>query len=420
VISRTVPPATTRGTPGRELVRGDLVSSGRLLEDAVVLVEGTRITWVGPATTWSGLPGELPAPAPGRLVLPGLVDVHCHGGAGHGFPEADADGMRAACGSHLRQGTTTLLGSLVSAPADVLEQRIGALRPLVAQGHLAGIHLEGPFLSTARCGAQDPRSIVPGDPQLLRRLIDAGEGTIRSMTLAPETARLAELLDLLAAADVTPSFGHTDAPAAATRTAIDGVGGRRLGATHLFNGMPPLLSRAPGPVAACLAAAARGAMVVELIGDGVHLADETVAMVFDLVGPGQIALTTDAMAAAGMPDGRYPLGPMTVDVAAGVARLASDSGEPGAIAGGTARLLEVVRRAVRDAGVPLPDAVTAATATPARLLGLEGEVGDVVPGRRADLLITDSDLLVRGVLRAGSWIHPLPTVTASASDREAP
>jgi N-acetylglucosamine-6-phosphate deacetylase len=194
--------------------------------------------------------------------------------------------------------------------------------------------------------------------------------------------------------------------------------------------MPPLHSRAPGPVAACLAAAARGAKVVELIGDGVHLADETVAMVFDLVGAGQIALTTDAMAAAGMPDGRYPLGPMTVDVVAGVARLASDSGTPGAIAGGTARLLDVLRRAVHDAGVPLPDAVTAATSTPARLLQLESEVGDVVAGRRADLLITDTALLPIGVLRAGRWIAPVPpdtvpadTVpadTGSAAAREAP
>jgi N-acetylglucosamine-6-phosphate deacetylase len=153
-------------------------------------------------------------------------------------------------------------------------------------------------------------------------------------------------------------------------------------------------------------------MVVELIGDGVHLADETVAMVFDLVGAGQIALTTDAMAAAGMPDGRYPLGPMTVDVVGGVARLAGDPGTTGAIAGGTARLLDVVRRAVRDAGVPLPDAVTAATATPARLLGLDTEVGDVVPGRRADLLVTDTDLLPCAVLRAGRWIDthsPTPT-----------
>jgi N-acetylglucosamine-6-phosphate deacetylase len=397
----------TRGTPVRRLVRGDLVSSGRRVEDAVVLVEGERIAWTGPATDWPGLADELPAPS-GLLILPGLVDVHCHGGAGHGFPEADADGMRAACELHLRQGTTTLLGSLVSAPAEDLERRVGALLPLVTSGLLAGIHLEGPFLSAARCGAQDPRSLVPGDPDLLRRLIEVGEGAIRSMTLAPETARLTELLDVLAAVDVTPSFGHTDASAASTRAAIEAVGGRRLGATHLFNGMPPLQSRAPGPVGACLAAAARGSMVLELIGDGVHLADETVAMVFDLAGADQIALITDAMAAAGMPDGRYPLGPMTVDVVAGVARLASERGEPGAIAGGTSRLLDVLRRTVREAGVPLPAAVTAATRTPARLLGLDSEIGDVLPGRRADLLLTDRDLMPRAVLRAGRQVDTAP------------
>ena len=182
--------------------------------------------------------------------------------------------------------------------------------------------------------------------------------------------------------------------------------------------MPPLHSRSPGPVAACLAAAARGSMVVELVGDGVHLADDTVAMVFDLVGADQIALTTDAMAAAGMPDGRYPLGPMTVDVVGGAARLAAEAGAIGAIAGGTARLLDVLRRAVQDAGVPLPDAVTVATATPARLLGLEAGAGDVVPGRRADLLITDDDLLPHAVLRAGRRVDPRPPIR-SASAREA-
>jgi N-acetylglucosamine-6-phosphate deacetylase len=404
---------------GRRLLRGDLVASGRRLDDALVLVADGRIAWVGPATTWRGDVDDLPDPSPGRLILPGLVDVHCHGGAGHGFPEADAAGMQEASDHHLRHGTTTLLGSLVSAPADQLEGRVRALLPLVASGDLAGIHLEGPFLSAARCGAQDPRSIVPGDPALLRRLIETGEGAIRSVTLAPETPRLTELLEVLAAANVTPSFGHTDASSVETHAAITAVGGRRLGATHLFNGMPPLHSRAPGPVAACLAAAARGAMVVELVGDGVHLADETVAMVFDLVGADRIALVTDAMAAAGMPDGRYPLGPMTVDVVGGVARLATDPGTIGAIAGGTARLLDVLRRTVQDAGVSLPDAVTAATATPARLLGLDSEVGDVVPGRRADLLITDEDLVPHAVLRAGRWIVPPPADTDSVPEREA-
>jgi N-acetylglucosamine-6-phosphate deacetylase len=145
-------------------------------------------------------------------------------------------------------------------------------------------------------------------------------------------------------------------------------------------------------------------------------------MVFQLVGADRIALITDAMAAAGMPDGRYPLGPMTVDVVGGVARLVSDPGTTGAIAGGTARLVDVLRRAVRRAGVALPDAVTAATATPARLIGLDAEVGDVVPGRRADLLITDADLLPRAVLRAGHWIDPpdtLPADARSATAREA-
>jgi N-acetylglucosamine-6-phosphate deacetylase len=389
----------------RELVRGDLVSSGRRTVDALVVVDDGRIAWVGPAVTWPGADDDLPAPAPGRLILPGLVDVHCHGGGGHGFPEGDADGARAAADHHLVHGTTTLLASLVAAPADVLAQRIDALRPLVASGDLAGIHLEGPFLSVARCGAQDPHSIVPGDPVLLRRLIDAGEGAVRSMTLAPETPRFADVLDVLAGADVTPSFGHTDASAALTTAAIATAGGRRLGATHLFNAMPPLQHRAPGPVAACLAAAAQGAMVVELVGDGVHLADETVATIFALVGSDQIALVTDAMAAAGMPDGRYPLGPMTVDVTGGVARLATDDGTQGAIAGGTARLIDVLRRTVLNAGVPLSDAVTAATATPARLVGLDHEVGDVVPGRRADLLITDDDLRPRAVMRAGRWVE---------------
>jgi N-acetylglucosamine-6-phosphate deacetylase len=400
----------------RTLVRGDLVASGRRLDDAVVLVEDERIAWVGPAGSWPGLPGDLPAPAPERLILPGLVDVHCHGAAGHGFPEADTDGMRAAADHHLRHGTTTLVGSLVSAPADVLERRIGALLPLVRSGQLAGIHLEGPFLAAARCGAQDPRSIVPGDPRLLDELLDAGRGAVRSMTLAVETPRRDELLALLAAADVVPSYGHTDASAAVTREAVAAVGGRRLSATHLFNGMPPLQSRAPGPVGACLAAAARGEMVVELIGDGVHLADETVAMVFELLGPERIALVTDAMAAAGMPDGRYPLGPMTVDVVRGVARLASEPGTTGAIAGGTARLLDVVRRAVQLAGVPLVDAVTAATATPARLLGLDADVGDVAPGRRADLLITDPGLRPAAVLRAGRRVDAPPVDTAPAPE----
>ncbi|MCZ2807031.1 amidohydrolase family protein [Modestobacter sp. VKM Ac-2983] len=384
--------------PGGPVLRGRLVTGGSVVDDAVLAVAGDRVAFAGPARDWTG---ALPAPAPGTLLLPGLVDLHCHGAAGHGFPDADVAGARAAAAHHRVHGTTTLVASLVSAPAAVLRERLTVLAPLVEAGELAGVHLEGPFLSAARCGAQDPAALVPGDPALLAELLTLGRGTVVSMTLAPETAHRAELVDLLRAHGALPSFGHTDAAAAEVTAAIRSAApGGPLSATHLFNGMPPLLSRAPGPVAACLAAAARGELVVELIGDGVHLAPETVATVFALVGPGAIALVTDAMAAAGMADGSYRLGSLPVEVRDGVARLA---GGTGAIAGGTARLVDVVRSTVA-AGVPLADAVRSATATPARLLGRE-DVGELVPGRRADVLVTDLYLNPTAVLRAGVWVH---------------
>jgi N-acetylglucosamine-6-phosphate deacetylase len=383
------------------VLRGRLVTGGTVVDDGVVTVVGDRIAYAGPTDRWNGIDGTLPPPAPDRLLLPGLVDVHCHGGAGHGFPDDGVDGVRAAVDHHRAHGTTTLLASLVSAPAAVLRERLALLAPLVRAGELAGVHLEGPFLSAARCGAQDPAALVPGDPALLRELL-AGGG-VRSMTLAPETAAADELVAVLREHGVLPSFGHTDAGAAEATAAIRAAARTgRLSATHLFNGMPPLLSRAPGPVAACLAAAARGELVVELVADGVHLAPETVATVFDLVGPAQVALVTDAMAAAGMADGRYRLGALPVQVVGGVARLATVDG-PGAIAGGTARLVDVVRRTVA-AGVPLPDAVLAATATPAAMLGLT-DVGSLLPGMRADVLVTDAGIVPLAVLRAGAWVR---------------
>ncbi|SDP22329.1 N-acetylglucosamine-6-phosphate deacetylase [Klenkia soli] len=359
----------------------------------VTVVDG-RVGYAGPA---AGFPGALPPAAPDRLLLPGLVDLHCHGGGGHGFPDGDVAGVRAAADHHRRHGTTTLVASLVSAPPATLHERIALLAPLVRSGELAGVHLEGPFLSTARCGAQDPAALLPGDPALLRELLAAG--VVVSTTLAPETAHADELVAVLREHGALPSFGHTDATAAVTTAAVRSAAATgRVSATHLFNGMPPLLSRAPGPVGACLAAAGRGELVLELVADGVHLAPETVAMVFDLVGPAQVALVSDAMAAAGMPDGGYQLGGLPVTVAAGVARLS----DGGAIAGGTARLLDVVRCTVA-AGVPLADAVLAATQTPADLLG-RTDVGRLTPGARADVLVTDADLVPVAVLAAG---HPL-------------
>jgi N-acetylglucosamine-6-phosphate deacetylase len=392
------------------IVRGRVVAAGRVIPDGVVAVRGSRVEWVGPADRWTG---RLPAAAPEPVtVIPGLVDVHCHGGGGFGFPEADIEGCEHAARHHRSVATTTMLASLVSAPAEVLLRRVRLLADLTEAGEVAGVHLEGPFLSVRRCGAQDPANVIDGDPGLLEQLLEAGRGTVRSMTLAPETPHFAELVSVLRHHGAVPSLGHTDASSTATRDAVAAASsGGPLSATHLFNGMAPMHHRRPGAVAACLAAAARDELVVELIGDGVHLADETVSAVFDLVGPDRIALVSDAIAAAGMPDGRYPLGSVDVDVADGVARLAGMR----AIAGGTSRLLDVVRRAVAHAGVDLAAAVSAASVTPARLLGLSSEIGDLAAGLRADLALLGDDLELIAVMRSGHWISQQPSTAGEGA-----
>ncbi len=388
-------------------LRGRVVTPEDVLDDGLVVCRAGLVEWVGDV---ADAPEGASVPDPTDLtLLPGLVDVHCHGGGGYGFPDADADGLRHAAAHHHLHGTTTLLGSLVSAADDELEHRIPMLASLVEEGLLAGIHLEGPFLSAARCGAQDPAALVPGDPQALARWLQLGRGTVRSMTLAPETENVTELVDQLAAADAVVSIGHTDADAATTTSGIEHAlgAGARVSATHLFNGMPQMHHRSPGPVAACLAAAARGDLVAELVGDGVHLDDHTVSAVLDLVGPHQVALVTDAMAAAGMGDGSYRLGRLDVEVSAGVARLAGDEpAEQRSIAGGTALLVDVVRRAAAHHG--LHAAVTAASATPAALVGLGDTVGSLRPGLSADVLVTDAELVPVAVLRRGQWVGGQP------------
>ncbi|WP_146847027.1 N-acetylglucosamine-6-phosphate deacetylase [Cellulomonas terrae] len=387
------------------VLRGRLVIPRGVLDDGVVVVDDATIVWVGPADRlprgWS-----LPEPS-GTTILPGLVDLHCHGGGGASFPDAvDAADAQRAVDEHRRHGTTSLVASLVTAAPEVLLERASLLAELADAGEIVGIHLEGPFLSAARCGAQNPADMLDGDPELVRRIAEAAHGHLVTMTVAPEVPTADEVVAALVDVGAVPSIGHTDASAEQVDEAVDrgfdllaARSNRRLTATHLFNGMRPLHHRDPGPIAACLAAAARGELVVELVADGTHLADGTVRSVFDLVGAGSIALVTDAMAAAGMPDGSYRLGPMEVTVADGVARVAD---ETGAIAGGVAHLLDVVRTVVA-AGIPLEDAVLAAATVPADVLGRR-DLGALAAGRRADLVVTDADLAPLRVLRGGAWV----------------
>ena len=405
---------------GAVVVRGRLVQPSSVVDDGVVVASGGRVTFAGSLddalATGYGPAVESVPPAPETYVLPGLVDVHNHGGGGVSFPDVGtAAEALAGVLEHRRHGTTTLLASLVTAGPEVLLERAAVLAELAVAGEIEGLHAEGPFLSHRRRGAHNPADLQEGSVDLVRDLARAARGYLRTMTIAPEVRGVTGdggVAEALVEAGVLPSLGHTDgsteqAEALITQvTAALAAAGGALGpmtATHLFNGMRPLHHRQPGPIAACLPAAARGDMVVELIGDGVHLDPATVRSVFDLVGADHVVLVTDAMAAAGVADGRYELGPMSVLVADGVARIVTQGeavGGEGPIAGGTAHLVDVVRSAVAG-GVPLVDAVRSATAVPARVLGLTGEVGSLEPGVRADVLVTDADLRPLRVLRHG-------------------
>lgn len=345
--------------------------------------------------------------------LPGMVDLHNHGGVGHSFPTSGVEGCLRASNHHRSRGTTTMLASLVSADRADLIAQAAVLAEVADAGFIHGIHLEGPFLSSAYCGAQDPDTLRTGDPSLLLEITKAARGHLRSMTLAPETQNYAELIRLCVEHNIVVSLGHSGASDAVATRALDTAieAGGTLTATHLFNGMPPLHHRNPGIAGALLRAAITGRLTAELVADGTHLDDAMVELALACA-PQHIALVSDAMAAAGMGDGAYTLGSVAVKVREGVARLVSSDAADGSIAGGTSSLLDQVLRHAHPHLLPQNSQLTleqisvaatvvrAVSATPARVLGLVDR-GELRPGLRADLVKLDSRGEVRSVLAAG-------------------
>ena len=374
----------------RRVLVGRVVLPDRVLDDGVVEIHGDTLGYIGEASGWDG-----DDPAVAGTIAPGFVDIHCHGGGGHAFTTGSAGDVRAAAAHHLARGTTTMLASLVSARPAEIATAVRAIRDEVGAGSsVVGSHLEGPFLARGHCGAHDPALLALPDAATTREWLADGGGTLRMMTLAPELPDADAVASALAADGAVVAVGHTDADVTAFSSALAGPASV---VTHLFNGMAPLHHREPGPVAASLAALASGDARVELIADGVHLADATVRLVFALAPPDGIVLVSDAMAAAGMPDGDYRLGALAVRVADGVAWTTA---EPPSLAGSTAHLADVVRRCVVDAGLDPAAVVRAAATTPATVLGL-ADRGRLAAGLRADVVTLDDDWRVTGVWRGG-------------------
>jgi N-acetylglucosamine-6-phosphate deacetylase len=332
---------------------------------------------------------------PEALVVPGFVDIHAHGGGGASYTDGnDADTMHAAMFHH-GHGTTTTLASLVTASPTDLLTAVRALAASTRAGTVAGIHLEGPWLSTARCGAHDPAQLRDPAPAEIDALLAAGGGAIRMVTLAPERTGSDDAITRFVDAGVVVAVGHTDASYDQTRHAVE------LGATvgtHLFNAMRPVHHREPGPALALLE---DPRVTVELIADGVHVHPAMLRAVIDTAGADRVALVTDATAAAGLGDGEFRLGAVQIDVVDQVARVRGTS----TIAGSTATMDQLFRAAAglgSDRDAALAAAVQMTSTTPARALGLD-RVGSLRAGIDADLVVLDRDLQVTGVMADGEW-----------------
>ena len=367
-----------------------VVTPAGVLDRGWLRIEGGSVLEVG-----SGVPppgGEDRHELGGRWLVPGFIDLHMHGGGGHATLSDDPAEIRSAASFHGAHGTTRTLASIVSAPLDEMIAALEAIREAVPD--VIGSHLEGPFLNPARAGAHDSRHLLAPDPGTFERMLDATGGTLRVITLAPELPGGLELVRQAVAAGVVVAVGHSEADDAQASAAFDA--GASL-VTHLFNAMRPWHHRDPGLVGAALA---HDDIVCELINDGIHLHDATAKIAFDAAGPGRIALVTDAIAATGAGDGQYRLGTAPVQVRDGAARLADGQ----TMAGSTLTMDVAFRRAVRELGVPIEEAVRASSTTPARVLGIADRVGSLEAGREADVLVLAEDLGLEAVMARGRWI----------------
>lgn len=377
-------------------------------------IHGERISGVGA--------GQPPSPR-GQVrdlgsttVVPGFVDMHVHGGGGAGYTWAGnaqtelsvADGSGAgefaglrhsatvAREAHLRCGTTATMASLVTATPAELLWGVRGLEPLVREGLIGGIHLEGPWLSSARAGAHARSQLREPDLAEIEALLAAGNGAIAMVTLAPELPGAIEAVRRFVEAGVVVAIGHTDAD---YETVTEAINAGASVATHLFNAMRPLSHREPGPI---LALMEDSRVALELIADGTHLHPALPTWVEAAVGVDRVLFVTDAMDAAGCGDGAYSLGGLDVEVRDGVARLrGSDT-----IAGSTATM-DTLFRARADAGGWSDEALLAAAretaSNPARVLSWSDE-GDITPGKHANLVVFDREHAVIGVMRRGEWL----------------
>ena len=311
------------------------------------------------------------------VLIPGFVDIHCHGGGGHYFSATSPDSIAAAINAHKKTGTTSLVASLVTESVTDLKAQIQRLIPFYNRGEIIGIHLEGPYLSHARCGAHEPSLLIDPTVEQLKELIAIGQGSIKMVTIAPELNGAQEVISYLKSAGVFSAIGHTEGNSKDASEATDN--GASI-VTHFLNAMDK--ENTEGSIANFVLNDPR--LSVELIVDGHHLSFEKVKEVIASLGA-RVIMVSDAMAAAGNGDGSYTIGALPVEVKDGVARLVSNQ----KLAGSTLTISQAFSNLITHCGLSLEQAVHATSTQPAKAFGLSDR-GSIAVGKRADLLSYNS------------------------------
>ncbi|ASA20502.1 N-acetylglucosamine-6-phosphate deacetylase [Paenibacillus donghaensis] len=385
-----------------ELLFGKVLTPRGVIDQGVIAVSEAQIHYAGEAT-W--LPEDYAHwPASGQdaegLLIPGFIDVHVHGGAGHDFMYCDAESLDAITEFHSSQGTTTMLVTTMTAPKASIDRVLSVVNTYRSApmpfAQLAGMHLEGPFISPKWSGAQNPEHIVPANIEWLEQWETEYPGLIRQVTLAPEREGALAAILWLRKHGITAALGHTDATYEEVIAAADAGLNQ---AVHMFNAMTPLHHRKPGSAGAVLS---DKRIRAEIIADGIHVHPAAIDLLARLKSAGNLLLITDAMAATGLIDGEYKIGDLPVVVKDGIATLKEN---PAALAGSTLTMIRGFRYLVQTVGLSLEEASRAASLTPALSLGIERSTGTLEAGKRGDILLLDGELNLCGVWVCGRKIH---------------
>ena len=382
--------------PGEIIIRNDIIENVVLQSDAGAAGDGSvPVDEAGRAYDDEVLDGD------GCYCIPGMIDLHFHGCMGCDFSDGSKEALQKIAYYEASVGVTAIVPASMTLPVEELQNVLKTAKEFRQEqlagkrggADLLGVNMEGPFISKAKKGAQDERNIIPCDVELFYRFQRAADGLVKFIGIAPEEPGAIPFVDAVKD-EVSVSLAHTNSD---YEHAMEAFSHGANHAVHLYNAMPPFTHRAPGVVGAV---ADNPHVMAEMICDGVHIHPSVVRATFAMLGKERMILISDSMRAAGMPDGRYTLGGLDVDVKGNRAILVSD----GALAGSVTTLPECMRTVVQKMGLPLETAVAAATENPARSLGIYDQQGSLTAGKKANVVLLDEDLKLVAVVKDGVQI----------------